>query len=149
VREGAAPTLYLHAPDAKAPKGFIADHAAVAMRDGALDLPAVLDLLAAREINEVQVEAGATLAGAFLSAGLVDELLLYVAPVLLGERARPLFDGLRIDAMAQRLAMRIVETRRVGDDVRLLLQPEHGNEPVARPASAELPAELLAVAIEK
>ncbi len=124
VREGGAPTLYLHAPDAKAPQGFSADHAAVAMQDGSLDLSAVLKLLAAREINEVQVEAGATLAGAFLSAGLVDELLLYVAPVLLGERARPLFDGLRIDAMAQRLAMRIVETRRVGDDVRLLLQPE-------------------------
>jgi diaminohydroxyphosphoribosylaminopyrimidine deaminase / 5-amino-6-(5-phosphoribosylamino)uracil reductase len=150
VREGGAPTLYLHAPDAKAPKGFSADHAAVAMRDGSLDLPSVLNLLAARGINEVQVEAGATLAGAFLSAGLVDELLLYVAPVLLGERARPLFDGLRIDAMAQRLAMRIVETRRVGDDVRLLLQPEPGNEPGTTPAaSAEPSPELLAVAIEK
>ena len=49
----------------------------------------------------MQLEAGATLAGAFLSAGLVDEVLLYVAPVLLGEQARPLFDGLHIDAMAQ------------------------------------------------
>jgi diaminohydroxyphosphoribosylaminopyrimidine deaminase/5-amino-6-(5-phosphoribosylamino)uracil reductase len=74
---------------------------------------------------------------------------LYVAPLLLGERARPLFDGLRIDAMAQRLAMRIVETRRVGDDVRLLLQPEHGNEPGTRPAAVEPPPELLAVALEK
>ena len=59
-------------------------------------------LLATRGINEVQVEAGATLAGAFVAAGLADELLLYVAPVLLGERARPLFAGLGIDAMAQR-----------------------------------------------
>ena len=64
---------------------------------GQFDLQAVLALLAERGINEVQVEAGATLAGAFLSAGLVDELLLYVAPVMLGERARPLFDGLQID----------------------------------------------------
>ena len=70
---------------------------------GRFDLDAVLRLLAERGINEIQLEAGATLAGAFLAAGLVDEVLLYVAPVLLGERARPLFDGLAIDAMAQKL----------------------------------------------
>lgn len=124
VREGDAPTLYLHAPHVKVSQGLSAQHAAVPMRDGRLDLDAVLKLLAEREINEVQVEAGATLAGAFLSAGLVDELLLYVAPVLLGDRARPLFEGLHIDDMAQRLHMRIVETRRIGDDVRVLLQPQ-------------------------
>lgn len=124
VRDGDAPTLYLHAPDAKMSQELSAQHAAVPMRNGRLDLDAVLKLLAEREINEVQVEAGATLAGAFLSAGLVDELLLYVAPVLLGDRARPLFEGLRIDDMAQRLHMRIVETRRIGDDVRVLLQPQ-------------------------
>ena len=63
------------------------------------------------------------LAGSFLAAGLVDELLLYVAPVMLGERARPLFEGLHIDAMTERLNMRIVETRRIGEDVRVLLRP--------------------------
>ena len=67
--------------------------------------------------------AFATLAGAFLSAGLVDELLLYVAPVLLGERARPLFHGLQIDAMAQRLHLRQVDCRSVGEDLRVLLRP--------------------------
>ncbi|TWI02927.1 diaminohydroxyphosphoribosylaminopyrimidine deaminase [Luteimonas cucumeris] len=126
IREGDAPTLYLHAPDVKVPKGLSAQHAAVPMRDGRLDLDAVLKLLAGQGVNEVQVEAGATLAGAFLSAGLVDELLLYVAPVLLGDRARPLFEGLSIDSMAQRLHLHIVETRRIGDDVRVLLQPENG-----------------------
>lgn len=69
-------------------------------------------------------EAGATLAGAFLDAGLVDEVLLYMAPVLLGSRARPLFDGLHIDAMAQRLKMRRIDTTVVGEDLRLLLRPE-------------------------
>src|SRR3546814_9299820 len=78
------------------------DSTHVPVRGGRFDLDAVLKLLAERGINEVQVEAGATLAGAFLGAGLVDELLLYVAPVLLGESARPLFDGLHIDAMTQR-----------------------------------------------
>lgn len=124
VREGDAPTLYLHAPEAKPPRGLQADHVAVPVRNGRFDLDAVVRLLATRGINEVQVEAGATLAGAFLAAGLVDELLLYIAPVLLGERARPLFDGLHIDAMAERLRLRTVDSRSVGGDLRLLLRPE-------------------------
>ncbi|WP_407060824.1 bifunctional diaminohydroxyphosphoribosylaminopyrimidine deaminase/5-amino-6-(5-phosphoribosylamino)uracil reductase RibD [Agrilutibacter terrestris] len=123
VRDGDAPTLYVHAPDAKPPRGIDAQTAAAPVHEGRFDLAAVLQLLAARNINEVQVEAGATLAGAFLAAGLVDEILLYVAPVLLGDRARPLFDGLHIDEMTQRLHMTIVESRRIGEDVRLLLQP--------------------------
>ncbi|WP_245156380.1 bifunctional diaminohydroxyphosphoribosylaminopyrimidine deaminase/5-amino-6-(5-phosphoribosylamino)uracil reductase RibD [Agrilutibacter solisilvae] len=124
VREGGAPTLYLHAPDAKPPRGMAAQTAVAPVHEGRFDLDAVLRLLAQREINEVQVEAGATLAGAFLAAHLVDEILLYVAPVLLGDRARPLFDGLHIDEMTQRLNVQIVDTRRIGDDVRLLLQPQ-------------------------
>jgi diaminohydroxyphosphoribosylaminopyrimidine deaminase/5-amino-6-(5-phosphoribosylamino)uracil reductase len=124
VREGDAPTLYIHAPDAKVPRGINAQLAAVPVREGRFDLHAVLRLLAERDINEIQLEAGATLAGAFLSEGLVDEVLLYVAPVLLGERARPMFDGLAIDTMAQKLPMAIVESRYLGQDVRLLLRPE-------------------------
>jgi diaminohydroxyphosphoribosylaminopyrimidine deaminase/5-amino-6-(5-phosphoribosylamino)uracil reductase len=124
VREGDAPTLYLHAPDAKPPRTLDADHVAVPVQRGLFDLHAVLRLLADRGINEVQLEAGATLAGSFLSAGLVDELLLYIAPVLLGERARPLFDGLHIDEMTERLRLKIVDTRHIGDDLRLLLRPE-------------------------
>lgn len=135
VREGDAPTLYLHAPDARPPRGFDTPHAAVPLRAAApggsgragLDLDAVLRHLAtAHQINEVQVESGASLAGALLRARLVDEVLLYVAPVLLGADARPLFDGLGIDDMARRLHLRTVETRRIGDDLRLLLSPEHG-----------------------
>jgi diaminohydroxyphosphoribosylaminopyrimidine deaminase/5-amino-6-(5-phosphoribosylamino)uracil reductase len=125
VREGDAPTLYIHAPDARMPHGLEnVDHVHVDVREGRFDLHAVLKILVERRINEVQVEAGATLAGAFLTAGLVDELLLYVAPVLLGERARPMFDGLHIDAMTERFGMKIVETRRLGADVRVLLAPE-------------------------
>lgn len=125
VREGDAPTLYLHAPDAKPSRDVRAQTAAVPVVEGRFDLAAVLKTLADRGINEVQVEAGATLAGAFLAANLVDEILLYVAPVLLGDRARPLFDGLHIDEMTQRLHLSIVESRRIGNDVRLLLRPSH------------------------
>ena len=123
VREGDAPTLYIHAPDAKATRGMSAQAAAVEVRAGRFDLHAVLRVLAERQVNEVQVEAGATLAGAFMEAGLVDELLLYVAPVLLGPEARPMFGGLDIESMTQRMQLKIIETRRVGEDLRLLLQP--------------------------
>lgn len=125
VREGDAPTLYIHAPDAKLPRGLTAQVASAPVKGGLFDLAAVLKLLAARDVNEVQIEAGATLAGAFMAAGLVDEILLYVAPVLLGENARPMFDGLGITTMAQRHHLRIVESRYIGHDVRLLLQPVH------------------------
>ena len=86
----------------------------------------MLQLLGDRGINEVQLEAGATLAGAFMAAGLVDEVLLYMAPVLLGERSRPLFDGLHIDAMDERMRLAVVDSRRIGDDLRLLLRPAAG-----------------------
>nr|WP_189457249.1 bifunctional diaminohydroxyphosphoribosylaminopyrimidine deaminase/5-amino-6-(5-phosphoribosylamino)uracil reductase RibD [Lysobacter bugurensis] len=123
VREGGSPTLYVHAPDVKPPRGLDAQLAAAPVHGGRFDLQAVLAMLAARDINEVLVEAGATLAGGFLAAGLVDELVLYIAPVLLGARARPLFDGLDIDTMAERLQLELVETRTFGADLRLTLRP--------------------------
>ena len=127
VRAGDAPTLYFHAPDTKVPRGFAAAHAIAPMRGGQLDLVAVLKRLAELGVNEVQVEAGATLAGALLRDGLVDEVLLYMAPLLLGADARPLFDGLHIDDMTQRFELELVETRMLGDDLRLLLRPRQAS----------------------
>lgn len=125
VRDDSAPTLYLHASDAKPPRDVQVERVVAPVQQGRFDLEAVLKLLAERGINEVQVEAGATLAGAFIAAGLADEVLLYVAPVLLGERARPLFAGLGIDAMAQRAQLKMVDARAIGEDQRLLLVPMH------------------------
>ncbi|HYG05888.1 MAG TPA: bifunctional diaminohydroxyphosphoribosylaminopyrimidine deaminase/5-amino-6-(5-phosphoribosylamino)uracil reductase RibD [Stenotrophomonas sp.] len=128
VREGDATTLYLHAPDVSAPVLAGAEFAAIASADdGKLDLSAALRLLAERGINEVQVEAGAELGGALLRAGLVDELLLYQAPLLLGETARPLFAGLGIEHMAAALRLHTVDVRQVGPDLRLLLRPQGAN----------------------
>lgn len=124
IRAGDAPTLYVHAPDVKPPRDFTAQRIHVPVRSGMLDLPAVLAELARREINELQVETGATLSGALLRAGLVDEVLLYVAPVLLGVDARPMFEGLRVDDMGDRLGLQVVDERRVGPDRRLLLRPQ-------------------------
>ena len=93
------------------------------MRDGQLDLEAALRLLGERGINEVQVEAGPGLAGALLRAGLVDELLLYQAPLLLGDSARPLFAGLGIEVMSRSRRFDLVDEARIGADRRLLLRP--------------------------
>ncbi|MFS2085042.1 bifunctional diaminohydroxyphosphoribosylaminopyrimidine deaminase/5-amino-6-(5-phosphoribosylamino)uracil reductase RibD, partial [Stenotrophomonas geniculata] len=95
VREGGAPTLYLHGTAVSAPDAADAEFASVPCVDGRLDLGAVLALLAERGINEVHTEAGATLAGALLRGGWVDELLLYQAPTLLGDNGRAAGGGRR------------------------------------------------------
>ena len=126
VRDGAAPTLYLHAPGLAPPPLPGAEFAAVAMQSGRLDLAAVLRLLAERGVNEVQVEAGAILGGALLRAGLVDEVLVYLAPLLLGDAARPLLAGLGIDTMAQRQQLQLRDVAQLGQDLRLRYTPVPG-----------------------
>jgi diaminohydroxyphosphoribosylaminopyrimidine deaminase/5-amino-6-(5-phosphoribosylamino)uracil reductase len=80
--------------------------------------------LAALEVNEVLLECGARLAGAFVKKGLVDEMVLYVAPSLMGEMAAPLLN-LGVDAQQVGAAplptFEFIDTRCVGDDVRLVL----------------------------
>ncbi|MEQ6886183.1 bifunctional diaminohydroxyphosphoribosylaminopyrimidine deaminase/5-amino-6-(5-phosphoribosylamino)uracil reductase RibD [Salicola sp. Rm-C-2C1-2] len=85
-------------------------------------LRAVVELLAARGINDVLIEAGATLAGAALEAQVIDELWLYQAPTILGSRARPMAE-LALDQMAQQHRMAVWERRVVGADQRLILKP--------------------------
>ncbi|MDX1594625.1 MAG: bifunctional diaminohydroxyphosphoribosylaminopyrimidine deaminase/5-amino-6-(5-phosphoribosylamino)uracil reductase RibD [Gammaproteobacteria bacterium] len=88
-----------------------------------LDLVAVLEELARREVNEVLVEAGATLAGALLAEDLVDALHLYVAPTLLGDTARPLLKLPALSRMAERRELHVEEVRRVGSDLRITARP--------------------------
>ena len=123
--DATAHTLILHAPGAAPAHAAYARAECVALplRDGRLDLHATLTLLAARGCNEVQVEAGAALAGALLHAGLVDELLLYIAPVLLGDSARPLLHLPTLADMAARWQLRTLDQRMLGEDMRLLLRP--------------------------
>jgi diaminohydroxyphosphoribosylaminopyrimidine deaminase/5-amino-6-(5-phosphoribosylamino)uracil reductase len=102
-----------------------AEVVAVGASDGGVDLRAALALLATRQVNELLVECGAGLAGALLAAGLVDELLLYVAPTLLGRGARRLVDLETPVSMAERLEFSIVERQDVGDDLLLRLRPRH------------------------
>jgi len=90
-----------------------------------MNLRPILEYLATREINEVLVEAGATLSGELLHAGLVDELVLYLAPHLLGSSARGLFNIPGIDNMPDRIALDIQDVRAVGRDWRITARVAH------------------------
>jgi diaminohydroxyphosphoribosylaminopyrimidine deaminase/5-amino-6-(5-phosphoribosylamino)uracil reductase len=87
-----------------------------------LALPAVLDRLGRHGINELHVEAGSRLNGAWVQAGLVDEMLLYLAPTLLG-RGRGLVDVGPLARIADGLALEIAALDRVGPDIRVRARP--------------------------
>ncbi|HET8790746.1 MAG TPA: bifunctional diaminohydroxyphosphoribosylaminopyrimidine deaminase/5-amino-6-(5-phosphoribosylamino)uracil reductase RibD [Modicisalibacter sp.] len=94
-------------------------------RTGRVDLETLLSYLARQEsCNEVLLETGATLAGAMLEAGLIDEMHLFVAPTLLGGEARPLFALPGLARMAQQRALHIDDIRAVGHDWRIIARPE-------------------------
>ena len=88
-----------------------------------MTLQDVLLVLAARECNEVLLEAGATLSGAMLQAGLIDELVIYMAPHLLGDGARGLLHLPGLERMAQKIALKIEDIRKVGQDWRITAVP--------------------------
>ena len=87
--------------------------------NGHIDLNALLTALCDLEYNEVLVEAGPTLSGAFMQAGLIDELIVYLAPHLMGDGGNPLMHLPGIESMKNRLALKMTELIQVGDDLRL------------------------------
>jgi diaminohydroxyphosphoribosylaminopyrimidine deaminase/5-amino-6-(5-phosphoribosylamino)uracil reductase len=84
-----------------------------------VDLESVLDQLGEMEINEVLVETGATLSGAFLQAGLIDEMIIYQAPCIMGDAARALFRLPGLDSMEQKIELEVTDRRMVGKDMRM------------------------------
>jgi diaminohydroxyphosphoribosylaminopyrimidine deaminase/5-amino-6-(5-phosphoribosylamino)uracil reductase len=90
---------------------------------GKPEVSAVVRVLGQMEFNEVLFEAGATLNGALLMAGAVDEWVVYLAPCVLGDEARGLFRLPGLAGMADRPELAIVDARRVGRDMRLILRP--------------------------
>jgi len=91
---------------------------------GKIDLDALLQYLAGRQINEVLIEAGPTLAGATLQANVVDELIIYAAPHIMGDDARGLFRLPGLERMRDRIDLRIQDLRMVGSDIRISARPE-------------------------
>ena len=90
---------------------------------GKVDLKALLELLANRGINEVHAEAGCKLNGSLLREGLVDELLLYLAPCLIGHQASGLFNLPELVALDGKRPLQIRDLRQVGADIRVLARP--------------------------
>jgi diaminohydroxyphosphoribosylaminopyrimidine deaminase/5-amino-6-(5-phosphoribosylamino)uracil reductase len=125
ILDGSAPTLLCHDELAKVPRAIVAsavDRLPLARGANGLDLPALMDYLTARQCNEILVESGPRLAGALLQAGLLDELVVYMAPALLGDRARPLLH-LPLDSMADKVQLQVEDVRKVGQDWRFTVIP--------------------------
>ena len=93
--------------------------------NGQVDLPAMMLDLAQRGCNEVLVEAGSTLNGALLRAGLTDELLLYIAPQLLGDTARGMAQLGELVRLDQRVNLKWHDMRQVGADMRIMAKVEN------------------------
>jgi diaminohydroxyphosphoribosylaminopyrimidine deaminase/5-amino-6-(5-phosphoribosylamino)uracil reductase len=91
--------------------------------EGRVDLQAVMAHLAARGINDVLVEAGATLVGSLLAAQLVDELVIYMAPLLMGDMARGLAHIPGLEKMADKVELTISDIRAIGRDWRITARP--------------------------
>ncbi len=124
------PVLMVTTQGVKAPAGWL-QHPQVevlalpAAPDQGVDLHRLMQALAKREINELHVEAGATLSGALIQQGLVDELVLYTAPVLLGSEARPLFQ-LPFSLMSEKIPLVVEDLRQLGRDLRIVARLDRG-----------------------
>ncbi len=96
---------------------------------GGIDLTVMAQKLATDyEVNEVHLETGATLGGAMLRAGLVDELVIYMAPVLMGSKARSLFNLPNINVMSESIPLKIEDIRAVGNDWRITAKIDRQSE---------------------
>jgi len=87
---------------------------------GKVELRKLMEELARRELNEIHVEGGTKLNGSLLQAGVVDELLVYLAPSVIGDSGRGMFDLPELTELKQSLGLTIRELERVGEDVRIV-----------------------------
>jgi diaminohydroxyphosphoribosylaminopyrimidine deaminase/5-amino-6-(5-phosphoribosylamino)uracil reductase len=128
VYRGQRPALTFVGDRASAPApGAGGDHtevAVVALAEGALSLPAVMDALAARDVHTLLLEAGPRLFGALLEAGLVDEVWWFTAPCLLGDDGLGAFAHRGVRAPADALRGAVWHRALLGDDVLTVWRPE-------------------------
>ncbi len=92
-------------------------------KNGRLDLHAVMDFLSGQQINELLVEAGSVLNGALLAEGLVDEYVIYMAPCILGDQGRGLFNLPGLQQMADKKQLKLRDVRQIGQDLKLTYIP--------------------------
>lgn len=86
-----------------------------------LDLESVVRFLGEHQVNQLLIEAGPTLNGAFLNTGLVDEWVIYMAPAIIGDGGRSLFALPGLKTMADKIELKIKEVRSVGADLKITL----------------------------
>lgn len=125
ILDAAAPSLLCHAEGAAVSEALVAagaDLLALPHSENGLDPGALMAALAARQCNEILVECGPRLAGALLQAGLLDELIIYMAPVLMGSSALPMLE-LPLAKMADKVPLHIRDMRRLGEDWRITAVP--------------------------
>jgi diaminohydroxyphosphoribosylaminopyrimidine deaminase/5-amino-6-(5-phosphoribosylamino)uracil reductase len=118
--------LLATAQDKQAPQG--AESIVLPEDDDIIDLTALMSVLAQREINELMVEAGGVLNGALLKARLIDELVIYMAPKIMGDMARGVFHLPGMERMSQNISLNITDIRAIGKDWRITAKPEYNEE---------------------
>jgi len=99
-----------------------AEVAVIPNDSGKVELFTLMEELARRELNEIHVEAGTKLNGSLLQAGVVDELLVYLAPSLIGDSGRGMFHLPELTELSQAKALKIREVERAGEDLRILVR---------------------------
>jgi diaminohydroxyphosphoribosylaminopyrimidine deaminase/5-amino-6-(5-phosphoribosylamino)uracil reductase len=120
--DNSAPTVVFHAPSCRpvqVPSPCL-EYVAVAENEDGLDLHEIMMELAKRELGELQVECGQTLAGSLARANLIDEMLVYIAPVMLGNSSRPIVNVLAPATLSRARRMTTWEIARVGTDIRAI-----------------------------
>ena len=95
--------------------------------DGKIDLQMLMKDLAKSEINLLHVEAGSVLCGALLKNDLVDEIIIYMAPHIMGDDAKGLFHLPGLEKMEDRIVLRLKDVRSIGNDIRITMQPCHAD----------------------
>ncbi len=93
------------------------------VQGGKIDLQFLMRDLAKKEINLLHVEAGSVLCGALLKNDLVDEIIIYMAPHIMGDRAKGLFHLPELNQMKDRISLKIKELRAIGNDIRITALP--------------------------
>ena len=103
-------------------------------KNGKVDLRQLIVECARREFNELHIEAGFKLNGSLMREGLIDELVVYLAPSIVGDRARGMFALPALDSLAGKTQLALYDLCRVGDDVRIIarMSPSSGSSPAAQ-----------------
>jgi diaminohydroxyphosphoribosylaminopyrimidine deaminase / 5-amino-6-(5-phosphoribosylamino)uracil reductase len=128
VLDGSMPTLLCHDQAVQVPESIRAapvQKLPLHRDDTGLDLGGLMAHLTTQQCNEILVESGPRLVGALLQAGLLDELIVYMAPSLLGDKARPLLE-LPLEHMADKIQLTLDDVRKVGTDWRFTAIPSNG-----------------------